>query len=32
VQSFMETNNVGIEEATLLGTDEILSNCGLFSK
>lgn len=32
VQSFMETNNVGIVEATLLGTDEILSNCGLFSK
>lgn len=32
VQSFMETNNVGIEEATLLGTDEIISNCGLFSK
>ncbi|HHT7202320.1 DUF2268 domain-containing protein [Bacillus cereus group sp. TH204-1LC] len=32
VQSFMETNNVGIEEATLLGTDEILSNCELFSK
>ncbi|WP_420732721.1 DUF2268 domain-containing protein [Enterococcus faecalis] len=32
VQSFMKTNNVGIEEATLLGTDEILSNCGLFSK
>lgn len=32
VQSFMENNNVGIEEATLLGTDEILSNCGLFSK
>lgn len=32
VQSFMDNNNVGIEEATLLGTDEILSNCGLFSK
>lgn len=32
VQSFMKNNNVGIEEATLLGTDEILSNCGLFSK
>ncbi|MBT2218008.1 DUF2268 domain-containing protein [Virgibacillus dakarensis] len=32
VQSFLETNNVGIEEATLLGTDEILSNCELFSK
>src|SRR5690625_3846178 len=32
VQSFMENNNVGIEKATLLSTDEILSNCGLFSK
>jgi uncharacterized protein YjaZ len=32
IQSFMETNNVGIEEATLLGTDEIISNCELFSK
>lgn len=32
VQSFMNNNNVGIEEATLLGTDEILRNCGLFSK
>ncbi|QDX94450.1 hypothetical protein EEL32_00980 [Brevibacillus laterosporus] len=32
VQSFMKSNNVGIREATLLGTDEILSNCGLFSK
>lgn len=32
VQSFMKNNNVGIREATLLGTDEILSNCGLFSK
>ncbi|ASB55144.1 Mercuric resistance operon regulatory protein [Bacillus velezensis] len=30
VQSFMKTNNVGISEATLLGTDEILSNSGLF--
>ncbi|MEJ8778411.1 DUF2268 domain-containing protein [Pseudogracilibacillus sp. ICA-222130] len=32
VQSFMENNNVEIGEATLLSTDEILSNCGLFSK
>lgn len=30
VQSFMKINNAGIEEATLLGTDDILSNCGLF--
>lgn len=30
VQSFMKANNVGISEATLLGTDEILSNSGLF--
>ncbi|MCC9088660.1 DUF2268 domain-containing protein [Bacillus pumilus] len=32
VQSFMKTNNVGIEEATLLGTDEILRNCEFFFK
>lgn len=32
VQSFMEINKVGIEDATLVSTDEILSNCGLFSK
>lgn len=32
VQSFMKTNNIGIEEATLLGTDDILNNCGLFFK
>ncbi|WP_424924760.1 DUF2268 domain-containing protein [Bacillus safensis] len=30
VQSFMRINKVGIEEATLLGTEEILKNCGLF--
>ncbi|UXO87369.1 MULTISPECIES: DUF2268 domain-containing protein [Bacillus] len=30
VQSFMRINNVRIEEATLLGTEEILKNCGLF--
>lgn len=30
VQSFMKANNVGISEATLLGTDEILRNSGLF--
>ncbi|MCP1528836.1 DUF2268 domain-containing protein [Bacillus pumilus] len=30
VQSFMRKNNIGIEEATLLGTDEILRNCELF--
>ncbi|WP_081354723.1 DUF2268 domain-containing protein [Bacillus amyloliquefaciens] len=30
VQSFMKANNVGIREATLLDTDEILSNSGLF--
>ena len=30
VQSFMKINNVGIEEATLLSTDEIIGNCGLF--
>lgn len=32
VQSFMRENNIGIGEATLLGTDEITNNCGLFSK
>lgn len=32
VQSFMEINKVGIEDATLVSTDEILSNCGLFFK
>ncbi|MGN7402299.1 DUF2268 domain-containing protein [Cytobacillus praedii] len=32
VQSFMKENNVGIREASLLSTDEILSNCGLFFK
>lgn len=32
VQSFMKENNIGIAEATLLGTDEIINNCGLFSK
>lgn len=31
VQSFMRINKVGIEEATLLGTEEILRNCELFS-
>jgi uncharacterized protein YjaZ len=31
-QSFMERNNVGIEEATLLSTDEILGNVDCFSK
>ncbi|WP_166241514.1 DUF2268 domain-containing protein [Paenibacillus turpanensis] len=31
VQSFMKKNRVGIHEATLLPTDEILSNCELFS-
>ncbi|USB34975.1 DUF2268 domain-containing protein [Paenibacillus sp. YPG26] len=30
VQSFMSINNLGISEATLLGTDEIIRNCGLF--
>lgn len=30
VQSFMKMNNVGIEEATVLDTNEILKNCGLF--
>ncbi|MBP2079627.1 DUF2268 domain-containing protein [Oceanobacillus polygoni] len=32
VQSFMKENNIGIAEATLLGTDEIINNCGLFTK
>ncbi|MGF7049592.1 uncharacterized protein YjaZ [Paenibacillus sp. DS2015] len=32
VQSFMKENNVGIGEATLLDTDEIINNCGLFLK
>ena len=32
VQSFMKVNNVGIEEATLLDTKEILYNCELFTK
>ncbi len=31
VQSFMRINDIGIEEATLLGTEEILRNCELFS-
>lgn len=31
VQSFMKANQVGIKEATLLSTDEILHNCELFS-
>ncbi|MFD3449477.1 DUF2268 domain-containing protein [Microbacteriaceae bacterium 4G12] len=31
VQSFMKMNHVGISEATLLRTDEIINNCGLFS-
>ncbi len=30
VQSFMKINNVSIKEATLLSTNEILKNCGLF--
>src|SRR5690625_920732 len=30
VQSFMEKNNVGIAEATLLSSDEIISECGIF--
>lgn len=30
VQSFMKANHVGILEATLLDTEEILSHCGLF--
>ncbi|MEH7239500.1 DUF2268 domain-containing protein [Bacillus sp. JJ1562] len=32
VQSFMKLNNVGIKEATLLDTDQIINNCGLFPK
>ncbi|MFC0416351.1 DUF2268 domain-containing protein [Cytobacillus solani] len=32
VQSFMKENNLGIREASLLSTNEILNNCGLFSK
>ncbi|MFA9457861.1 DUF2268 domain-containing protein, partial [Halalkalibacter sp. AB-rgal2] len=32
VQSFMKAHNVGIREATLLRTDEILNNCELFLK
>ncbi|MBY7141879.1 DUF2268 domain-containing protein [Virgibacillus sp. NKC19-3] len=32
VQSFMKENNIGIAESTLLGTDDIIHNCGLFSK
>ena len=31
VQSFMEKNHVGIGEATLLSTDEIINSCGWFS-
>ncbi len=31
VQSFMKRNNIGIREATLLSTDEIIASCGLFS-
>ncbi|MBU8656419.1 DUF2268 domain-containing protein [Bacillus pumilus] len=30
VQTFMRKNKIGIEEATLLDTDEILRNCELF--
>ncbi|GIP22910.1 hypothetical protein J22TS3_31850 [Paenibacillus sp. J22TS3] len=30
VQSFMQINNVRINEATLLGTEEIIRNCRLF--
>lgn len=32
VQSFIQKNNVTIQEATLLRTDEIIDNCGLFAK
>ncbi|WP_313802819.1 DUF2268 domain-containing protein [Cytobacillus sp.] len=32
VQSFMKENNVSIREASLLSTDDILNNCGMFSK
>ncbi|MEI5908019.1 DUF2268 domain-containing protein [Bacillus spongiae] len=31
VQSFMKVNNVGISEASLLSSDKIITNCGLFS-
>lgn len=31
VQSFMKNNHIGIKEATLLDTDEIISNCQLFT-
>lgn len=30
VQSFLQRNKVGLKEATLLGTDQIIRNCGLF--
>lgn len=30
VQSFMQLNQVGIAEASLLDTDEIIKNCGIF--
>lgn len=32
VQSFMKVNQIGISEATLLSTQEILDNCELFKK
>jgi len=32
VQSFMKENNIGIAEATLLETKEIINKCGLFDK
>lgn len=32
VQAFLQRNNVSIKEATLLHTDQIIQNCGLFSK
>lgn len=32
VQAFLKRNNVSIKEATLLHTDKIIQNCGLFSK
>jgi len=32
VQSFMKRNDIEIVEATLLPTNEIIKNCGLFSK
>lgn len=32
VQSFMKENNVSIREASLLSMDDILNNCGWFSK